>query len=41
MKTQLLVSRESKIIYKIASSKGKTHGFEMFKDGKTHILSDI
>ncbi len=41
MKTQLLVSPESKMIYGIALSKGKTHDFKMFKDSKTHIPSDI
>ena len=34
MKAQLLVSLESKMIYGIASGKGKTHDFKMFKDRK-------
>ncbi len=29
------------MIYGIASGKGKTHDFKMFKDSKTHIPSDI
>jgi len=41
MKTQLLVSLESKMIYGIASDKGKTHDFKMFKDSKVHVPSDI
>ncbi len=41
LKTQSLVSPESKMIYEIASSKGKIHDFKMFKDGKTHISSNI
>ena len=34
MKAQLLISLESKMIYGIASGKGKTHDFKMFKDSK-------
>ena len=41
MKAQLLISLESKMIYGIASNKGKTHDFKMFKDSKLHIPSDI
>ena len=41
MKAQLLVSMESKMIYGIASGKGKTHDFKMFKDSKSHIPSNI
>ncbi len=41
MKAQLLISLESKMIYGIASGKGKTHDFKMFKDSKVHIPSDI
>ena len=41
MKTQLLVSLESKMIYGVAAGKGKTHDFKMFKDSKTRIPSDI
>ncbi len=41
MKTPLLVSPESKMIYEIASSKEKIHDFKMFKDFKTHIPSNI
>jgi len=41
MKAQLLVSLESKMIYGVASGKGKTHDFQMFKDSKIHIPSDI
>ncbi len=41
MKTQLLLFPESKMIYGIASSKGKTHDFKMFKDSKTHFASGI
>ena len=41
MKAQLLISLESKMIYGIASAKGKTHDFRMFKDSKVHIPSDI
>ncbi len=41
MKPQLLVSPESKMVYRIASSKGKTHDLKMFKDSKTHIPSNI
>lgn len=29
------------MIYGIASGKGKTHDFKMFKDSKVHIPSDI
>ncbi len=36
-----MVSAESKMIYGIALSKGKTHDFKMFKDSKTHIPSEI
>ena len=41
MKAKLLVSMESKMIYGIASGKGKTHDFKMFKDSKSHIPSNI
>ena len=41
MKAQLLISLESKMVYGIASGKGKTHDFKMFKDSKVHIPSDI
>jgi IS5 family transposase len=41
MKAQLLVSMESKMIYGIASGKGKTHDFKMFQDSKAHIPSNI
>ena len=41
MKAQLLVSLESKMIYGIASGKGKTHDFKMFKYSKAHIPSNI
>lgn len=41
MKAQLLISLESKMIYGIASNKGKTHDFKMFKNSKLHIPSDI
>lgn len=41
MKTQLLVSLENHSIYGIASSKGKTHDFKMFKDSKIHIPTHI
>ena len=41
MKAQLLISLESKMIYGVASGKGKTHDFKMFKDSKVHIPSDI
>ena len=41
MKAQLLVSLESKMIYGVASGKGKTHDFKMFKDSKACVPSDI
>ncbi|MCP4648670.1 MAG: transposase, partial [PVC group bacterium] len=41
MKTQLLVSPKSKMTYEIASSKGKTHDFKMFKDTKPHIPAEV
>jgi|TARA_B110000914_G_C15423188_1_gene427598 IS5 family transposase len=41
MKTQLLVSLESKMIYGVASDKGKTHDFKMFKDSKARVPSEI
>lgn len=41
MKTQLIVSLESQLIYGIASSKGKTHDFKAFKDSNTHIPPNI
>ena len=41
MKAQLLVSQESKMIYGVASGKGKTHDFKMFKESKIRITSDI
>lgn len=41
MKTQLLVSLENHAIYGIASSKGKTHDFKLFKDSATHIPTRI
>lgn len=41
MKAQLLVFLESKMIYGVASGKGKTHDFKMFKDSKLHMPSDI
>ena len=41
MKTQLLISPESKMIYGVASAKGKTHDFKMFKESKVRIPSNI
>ena len=41
MKAQLLISQESKMIYGVASGKGKTHDFKMFKDSKVRIHSAI
>lgn len=41
MKTQLLVSSCTHLIYGIVSGKGKTHDFKMFKDSKTHIPTHI
>lgn len=41
MKAQLLVSQKNKMIYGVASGKGKTHDFKMFKDIKAHITSDV
>jgi len=41
MKAQLLVSQKSKMIYGVASGKGKTHDFKMFKDSKAPITSGI
>ena len=41
MKTQLLISPESKMIYGVASAKGKTHDFKVFKDSKVRIPSNI
>ena len=38
MKAQLLISLESKMIYGIASNKGKTHDFKMFKAGVAFFL---
>ena len=38
MKTQLLISPESKMIYGVASAKGKTHDFKVFKDSKYVFL---
>ena len=41
MKTQLLISPESKMIYGVNSAKGKTHDFKVFKDSKVRIPSNI
>jgi len=41
MKAQLLVSQKSKMIYGVASGKGKTHDFKLFKDSKARITSGI
>ncbi len=41
IKTQLLGSAESKMIYGITSSKDKIHDFKMFKDSETLISSKI
>lgn len=41
MKAQLLVSLETKLIYGIASAKGKTHDYKLFKDSKVHLPSKI
>ena len=41
MKAQLLVSLETKLIYGIASGKGKTHDYKLFKDSKVHLPSKI
>lgn len=41
MKAQLLISQENQMIYGVASGKGKTHDFKMFKDSKVRIHSDI
>ena len=41
MKTQLLVSLESQVIYGIGSAKGKTHDFKMLKDSELHIPSGV
>ena len=37
MKTQLLISPESKLIYGVNSAKGKTHDFKVFKDSKSKV----
>jgi len=41
MKAQLLVSLKNQMLYGIASGKGKTHDFKMFKDSKICIPSYI
>ena len=41
MKAQLLVSLENQLIYGIASGKGSTHDFKMFKDSKIHVPPSI
>ena len=36
-----MISPESKMIYGVASAKGKTHDFKVFKDSKVRIPSNI
>ena len=41
MKAQLLVSLENQMIYGIASGKGSTHDFKIFKDSKIYVPPSI